>query len=158
MVFSDLANGLLCIGDVEKAYEIVVEQVEAFKNMGQEHGTPHSLTVLGKTLLELNRLDEAEAVLLEALTLREKLRRECFIVDILVELSKVKWKIGDTSMSKSYIDKAVEEAKRGPRETEGLADKRHLNGALIQGSRVYSQLGEVNKARELYREAMTLAV
>jgi hypothetical protein len=35
-------------------------------------------------------LDEEEAVLFEALTLYEKLRRECFIVDILVELSKIK--------------------------------------------------------------------
>jgi tetratricopeptide (TPR) repeat protein len=155
---SDLANGLLCMGNAEEAYRIVVKQVEAFKNIGQEHGTPYSLAILGKILLKLNRLDEAEEVLSEALTLYEKLKRECFIVDILVELSKVKWKTGDASMAKYYIDKAIEEARRGPRESEGLADKRHLNGALIQGSRIYTQLSEMNKAKELYREAMALAV
>jgi tetratricopeptide (TPR) repeat protein len=155
---SDLAEGLNIIGDSEKAYAIIVEQVGKFKSMNQIHGIPYNLLILGKILLKLNQPAESKEALSEALSYYEKMKRESFIVDTLVELSKVELSRNNICEAKSLADKAIEEARKGPRETEGLADKRHLNGALVNGSRVHFLSNETQKAFELFKEAMSLAI
>jgi hypothetical protein len=60
--------------------------------------------------------------------------------------------------AKKYAEAAIDEARKGPRKTEGLGDRRHLNQALIQGAKVCLQLGERDRGLVLYREAMDLAV
>lgn len=153
-----LAEGLGYIGDFDSAYEIISEQVPIFKKLNQDHGIPYGLFVLGKIAMGLNKYDEAESALQEAFTLYEKLKRESFVVDIFVEFSKLAIKKNDIWKAKHYVDKAIEEARKGPRESEGLADSIHLNYALVQGAKVYLTSGETEKGQTFYKEAFNLAV
>jgi len=153
-----LARGFDMLGDSERANLILVEQAKRFRNIKQTYGIPFSLLILGRNLLHLGRLDEARQTLEECLKLYEKNCQEGFVVDAMAGLSEVALAMGDNGKARDCSDRAIREARQGPRKAEGLADKRHLNQALIQSAKVYLHLKERDKAVPLYDEALELAV
>lgn len=157
-LLSYLAQGYDIVGDYAKANKIILEQVDKFRNLHQEYGLPLSLLILGKNLLHLNEFKKAKKALKESFEFYKKTKQEGFVVDILVELSKHSLNIDNLEEAKLYINRAIAEARKGPRETEGLADKRHLNQALIQCAKVYLYSKEIEKSFAFYEEALDLAV
>lgn len=153
-----LEKGHDMLGHSHKANPKLVEQVERFRNLKQTYGIPFSLLILGRNLLHIGKLKEAKQTLEESLELYQKNGQEGFVVDAMAELSETALAMSKSEEAKLHVDRAIEEARMGPRKAEGLADKRHLNQALIQGAKVYLHLKQTDNALTLYEEALDLAV
>ncbi|TET46472.1 tetratricopeptide repeat protein [candidate division TA06 bacterium] len=153
-----LAKGQDMLGVSQKTNPVLTEQVQRFRNLRQTYGIPFSLLILGKNLLGLGKLDEARQTLTESLNLYQKNVQEGFVVDVLVELSEVALTMENCEEARLHVDRAIEEARKGPRKAEGLADKRHLNQALVQGAKVYLRLNGRDRALCFYEEALDLAL
>jgi tetratricopeptide (TPR) repeat protein len=115
------------------------------------------MLILGRNLLNLGRPQESEQFLTEALVLFEENGQEGSLVETLVGLSSAAEAMGNSEEARLYADEAVEEAKRGPRKREGLADTRYVNQALIQAAKVYLKLDRRHESIAHYGQAIELA-
>lgn len=152
-----LAKGWDMTGDSERANPVLVDHVAIFRNREHRFGMPFSMLILGENLLHLGKPQESEQFLTEALVLYEANGQEGLLVDTMVALSKAAAAMKNMEEARLYANQAVEEARRGPRKAEGLADTRHLNQALIQAARVYLDLGRKHDSLAFYGEALDLA-
>jgi len=152
-----LAKGWDMMGYSHRANPVLVDHVAIFRNMNHRFGMPFSMLLLGRNLLNLDRPQESEQFLTEALVLYEENGQEGLLVDTVVALSEAAAAMKNMEEARLYADQAVEEARRGPRRAEGLADKRHLNQALIQSARIYLELGRKHESLVLYGEALEMA-
>ena len=152
-----LARGWDMTGDSERANPVLVDHVAIFRNMEHRFGMPFSMLVLGENLLHLGKPQESEQFLTEALVLYEANGQEGLLVDTVIALSKAAAAMKNMEEARLYADQAVEEARRGPRKAEGLADTRHLNQALIQAAQVYLKLKRKHESLTFYGEALDLA-
>lgn len=156
-VLCRLAKAWGMLGDSRKANPVLVDHVAIFRNVEHRYGMPFSMMLLGKNLLRLGKPQESEQYLTEALVLFEENGQEGYLADTLTHLSEAADAMGNLEEARLYADEAIEEARRGPRKAEGLADKRHLNQALIQAARVYSKLDRKHESLAFYGEALDLA-
>ena len=137
---------------------MIEEQVELFRQVNPRYGLPWAQMVQGAIARELGDLPEAHSALEESLSRYKANLQEGYVVDVLTEQSKLAAARGDAPEAARLADEAVTEARRGPRECEGLADTRHLNFALAQAASAHLALGSHERAQIRYQEAMRLAV
>jgi tetratricopeptide (TPR) repeat protein len=152
-----LAKGWDATGNSKRANPVLVDHVAIFRNREHKFGMPFSMLLLGENLLRLGKPQESEQFLTEALVLFEGNGQEGLLVDTMVALSRAAAALKNKEEARLYADQAVEEARRGPRKAEGLADMRHLNQALIQAARAYLDLGRKHESLAFYGEALDLA-
>jgi tetratricopeptide (TPR) repeat protein len=152
-----LAEGWDMMGDHKRANPVLVDHVAIFRSREHRYGLPYSMLILGKNLLNLGRPQESEQFLTEALVLFEENEQEGSLVETLVGLSSAADAMGNMEEARLYADEAVEEAKRGPRKREGLADTRYVNQALIQAAKIYQKLDRRHEALEFYGQGLELA-
>ena len=144
-------------GDADGAQELIAEQVHAFRQSNPKFGLPWAQLVRGAVEVELGNFAEAHAALAESLSIYERNQQEAYVVDVLTEQSRLAMAQGGPQQAVDIAERAVAEARKGPRMREGLADTRHLNFALAQAARAYLAVHDQDGGAAAYDEALGLA-
>ncbi len=154
------AQLLIALGEVYSSIGLVEEALPLFQRarqtraerLGPDH--PNTLQVNANVtlgLLELNRLEEAEAILLDTLERRRRVsgpeHRETMV--ILAQLGSLRQRQGRYPEARDLLSEAL----TGLREATGDTSPQTMS-ALSNLGLLYSELGESDKADRLIREAL----
>lgn len=151
---SVIMNSLASVNLRQKNYNIALDYankaLKIKKELGVEIEISNALSMVGRIYKELNDLDTAEKLNLDALELRKKLNDERRIANSLYELAKI-------NIIKTKYEKAITQLNESLDIYKKLEEKTGIVIALIELSKAYQLNGQQNKSGFSIEKALEIA-